>query len=116
MSEETNLRAKARECVESQRIPNRSPDRLYGGKGTGAECVICCEPVGPDQVEFEIEFDRDGPGSGADKYPAHLACLSAWEFERSKKPGGVLPGISGGQDEDGVPGDISDPVLKWRAS
>ena len=50
MSDEPQLRTKARECLESGRLPNRSPDRLYGGKGTGAECVICCEPVVADQV------------------------------------------------------------------
>jgi hypothetical protein len=102
MTEDTGLRAKARKCVESGRMPNRSPDRLWGGKGTGAECVICGEPVVADQVEFEVEFDRIGPDSAADKYRAHLACLSAWEFERRKNTGGVLPVVSGGQDDSGT--------------
>jgi len=104
MSDEPQLRTKARECLESGRLPNRSPDRLYGGKGTGAECVICCEPVVADQVEFEVEFDRNGPHSGVDKYRAHLACLSAWELERRKKPGG----------DEGLAS--VDPVLKWGVS
>jgi hypothetical protein len=106
MSDETRLRAKARESVESGRMPNRSPDRLWGGKGTGADCAICCEPVGTDQIEFEIEFDRKGPGSGKDKYRAHLACLSAWEFERR---GEVSPDGPG-------EGSTRNPVLKWMAS
>ena len=124
MSDDTRLRAKARESVESGRMPGRSPDRLWGGKGTGAACAICCEPVGTDQIEFEIEFDRQGPTPGKDKYRAHLACLSAWEFERRKNPGagGALPALSGGPDASEVsldePGEDStrDPVLKWRAS
>ena len=108
MSDETDPRRKARECVDSGKIPNRSPDRLYGGRGTGADCVICGAPVVPDQIEFEIEFDRNVPGSGVDKYLVHLACLSAWESERRKNR------VSAAGSTEGW--DPADPVVKWRAS
>ena len=41
-------------------LPNRRPDRTWGGPGVGAACAVCALPVNPDQMEFEIEFAREG--------------------------------------------------------
>ena len=38
---------------------------------------------GTDQMEFEIQFTRDGDNPGLDKFPVHIRCFAAWEFERS---------------------------------
>jgi hypothetical protein len=42
--------------------------------------------VAKDEMEFEIEFARDGgcPEPGLDKFHVHLRCFAAWEFERGK--------------------------------
>ncbi len=38
---------------------------------------------GTDQMEFEIQFTRDGDNPGLDKFHVHIRCFAAWEFERS---------------------------------
>jgi hypothetical protein len=34
------------------------------------------------QLEFEIQFRRDGDNPGLDKFHVHIRCFAAWEFER----------------------------------
>jgi hypothetical protein len=52
------------------------------GPGIGAECTICRTPVTPDQIEYEIEFARNGDTPGRDTYRLHSHCFTAWTFER----------------------------------
>jgi CheY-like chemotaxis protein len=47
-------------------------------------CVICDLPVQRDQMEFEIQFARDGENPGLDKFHVHIRCFAAWEFERRR--------------------------------
>jgi hypothetical protein len=44
----------------------------------------CDLPVEPLQLEFEIEFARNGDNPGLDKYHVHVRCFAAWEFERRR--------------------------------
>ena len=60
MPDETVLRAKAREVIRTGKLPSRPPDHTWGGTGAGAPCPVCGETVTKDQLEFEIEFARDG--------------------------------------------------------
>ena len=83
MPDEPILRAKAREAIRTGKLPNRRPDRTWGGPGVGASCTICGEPVTKDQLEFEIQFSRDGNNPGLDKFDLHIRCFAAWELERS---------------------------------
>jgi hypothetical protein len=39
-------------------------------------------PVRPTEMEFEIQFARDGSNPGLDKFHIHIRCFAAWEFER----------------------------------
>jgi hypothetical protein len=80
--EEETLRQKARAVMESGKLPRHIPDRTWGGPGVGALCVICDLPVRPAEMEFEIEFQRNGDNPGLDKYHVHTRCFAAWEFER----------------------------------
>ena len=41
-------------------------------------------PVEKDEMEFEIEFARNGDNPGRDKYHVHVRCFAAWEFERRR--------------------------------
>ena len=82
--DEEPLREKARQVLRDGKLPNRRPDRTWGGPGVGARCSVCDLPVTPDQLEFEIEFARDGDNPGPDKYHVHTRCFAAWEFERRR--------------------------------
>ena len=80
--DEDTLREKARAAVQDGKIPSRRPDRTWGGPGVGAICSICGLPVRSSEMEFEIQFARDGDSPGLDKYHLHIRCFAAWELER----------------------------------
>ena len=75
------LREKARRAIEAGDLPNRYPNRTWGGRGSGARCIVCGVPVMPEETELETEFARDY-GSGADTFHMHVRCFAAWELER----------------------------------
>ena len=85
MPNEIVLREKARAVVQAGKLPARRPDRTWGGPGVGAPCTICELPVTKDELEFEIEFARNGDNPGLDKYHIHVRCFAAWEFERASR-------------------------------
>ena len=80
--DEDTLREKARTVIQKGKLPSRRPDRTCGGPGVGAPCAVCDVPVRPTEMEFEIQFARDGDNPGLDKYHVHIRCFAAWEFER----------------------------------
>ena len=82
--EEQEVRAKVREVLRTGKLPNRRPDRTWGGPGVGAPCAVCDLPVTSLQLEFEIQFARNGDNPGLDKYHVHVRCFAAWEFERRR--------------------------------
>jgi hypothetical protein len=86
MPDEMILRQHAREALQAGKIPANRPERTWGGPGVGAQCTICGRPVGRDELEFEVEFARDGDVPSLDKFHLHLRCFAAWEFERTKAP------------------------------
>jgi hypothetical protein len=71
---------KKRFALESCRRDD--PTRTWGGPGVGAPCTVCGEPITKDQLEFEVQFARDGDNPGLDKFHIHVRCFAAWEFER----------------------------------
>ena len=81
--EEQEVRAKVREVLRTGKLPNRRPDRTWGGPGVGAACAVCDVPVTHAQMEFEIEFVRDDD-TDLDKYHVHIRCFAVWEFERRR--------------------------------
>jgi len=88
MPEEAALREKAREIVEQRKLPNRPPDRMWGGKGLGdSRCVVCNLTVSRDEVELEIEFDQVGSTPRVVNHHVHVRCFSAWELVRTKVDG-----------------------------
>jgi hypothetical protein len=80
--EEQALRAKARKVLQHGNLPDRRPDRTWGGPGVGAACAVCDLPVNPDQMEFEIEFAHEGDNPWFDQFHVHIRCFAAWVFER----------------------------------
>jgi len=85
MPDEARLREQARAGIQSGKLPSRTPDRTWGGPGVGAECSVCGRPVTKTELEFEIQFARDGDNPGLDKFHVHIRCFAAWEFERNKQ-------------------------------
>jgi hypothetical protein len=85
MPDESRLREQAREAIKSGKLPSQAPDRTWGGPGVGASCSVCERPVSKQEMEFEIQFVRDGD-TDLDKFHVHLWCFAAWEFERTKAP------------------------------
>jgi hypothetical protein len=77
MPDEIKLRAKARDAIFAGKLPNRRPDRTWGGPGVGARCAICSEPVSKEQMEFEVQFATDGIDPGLDKFHIHVRCFAA---------------------------------------
>jgi hypothetical protein len=90
---ESVRREKAREAIQGGKLPSRDPDRMWGGPGTGANCAICNAPVKPDDIEFEIAFDRHGDGAGLLTYRFHNQCFVAWQFECLNLTGDSAQGV-----------------------
>ena len=54
--EETALRLRVRQLVESGQVPCEEPDKTWAGPGTGTHCAACGEPIKPTEVEFEADL------------------------------------------------------------
>lgn len=81
MDDECARREKAREVIQAGKLPNRPPDRMWGGPGVGADCTICSASVKLDELELEIEFARNGGDAGVSTYHVHIPCFAAWQLE-----------------------------------
>jgi hypothetical protein len=84
MPNEAEIRQLAREALHKQRLPRERPDRTWGGPGIGVPCAVCQKPVSRDELEYEIQFSRDGADPSLDRFHLHLRCFAAWEMERTK--------------------------------
>ena len=79
-NDEDRLRQKAREVIGSGTLPDRRPDRTWGGPGTGLTCVVCGQSLMSEESELELEFfERNGRLT----YHLHFPCFDAWELERA---------------------------------
>ena len=78
MSVESTLRAQARTLVQAGKLPNRPPDRMWGGPGVGAPCTVCGAPVKQDEAELEVEWSDGGSKSN---HHLHARCFAALELE-----------------------------------
>jgi hypothetical protein len=77
MCDKCILRGKAREVILAGTL-DRPPDRIWGGAGGGAPCLVCGKTVQHGEVGLEIEYTLE-EGAGANSYQAHVACYSALE-------------------------------------
>jgi hypothetical protein len=104
-NEITTLRAKARKAMQTGKVPNRQPDRSWGGYGSGAECSICDVKINDDGLEMELEFDGGGNGRPR-KFHVHVECFTAWDLERLALGERALPARDPepGTMDDGAPG------------
>jgi hypothetical protein len=80
--DETRLRRRIRNLITTGKLPDRAPERMWGGPGSGAVCILCGEPVIAGQTELELEFSvKEGDGQPAHHH-SHARCFTLWELER----------------------------------
>ena len=82
MTDESRLRAKAREALRAGTVPNGRLMNVWAGQGSGARCAICSDPLKPEELEYELELSGNSDGGGQRDYHTHIACFAAWERER----------------------------------
>lgn len=69
---------KARDVVQAVKLPNREPERIWGGPSLGGDCVLCGLPIRRGQLELEIEFDGNTGNPETERYRVHFCCLAVW--------------------------------------
>jgi hypothetical protein len=74
------LREKARQGIQSGKLPTRRPSDTWGGFSSGALCPVCDLRLSPGDVEIEIQVRPEGAANG-EAYMMHVACYAAWEAE-----------------------------------
>lgn len=99
MPDKAALRDKAREAIESGRLPTARPGRILCAPSAGAACAVCGVLVPRGEMQFELEFpDRPSPRGKSllhmlgrlranpkvRRYHLHIPCFTAWEIERLK--------------------------------
>jgi hypothetical protein len=99
MDDDGVLSQKARDAMRRGVLPRRSPDRMWGGPGSGARCAVCSQPITPDEVGYEVEFhDRSGQPERTESM--HVVCFAAWDRERDA----AAPDIHAGCNREGADG------------
>ena len=69
------IRLRIRDMLETGDIPCNEPDKVWAGRGNGSHCAACTEPIGPTQIEFEIDLQ-----SGV-VVRLHPSCHAIWREE-----------------------------------
>jgi hypothetical protein len=80
---ESILRGKARELIRAGRLPDRRPDRVWGGAGfEGSPCGLCGVLLKEAEMAVELEFARDlGLDPDSAQLHLHARCFLAMELE-----------------------------------
>ena len=81
MSNETKGAAGIGENIFGGGLPRQTPERMWGGAGSGVDCALCGERINADQLEYELEFRASGPGRAS--YHVHVRCCAEWERQRN---------------------------------
>ena len=84
MNSEARLREQARAHLQSGKLPNEAPRRVWGGPGVGTECGVCDLAVRPDQSEVEVQFFRDHGAEVFEVLHFHIVCFAAWALETTR--------------------------------
>lgn len=56
-------------------VPYHKPRRTWAGRGSGALCDLCGEPIDADQIEYEVELAIDTCNPVLN---LHLSCFEEW--------------------------------------
>jgi hypothetical protein len=99
------LRRNAAEALRAGRLPNRRPERMWGGHGNGEEaCTLCGKVLGLEDVSLDLEYGDPLDRTAVLTYAVHLQCFSAWDDER-RRPGAspACPGPTSNGSGHGLP-------------
>ncbi len=76
---ERRLRGLARGRIERGELPCLSPPlRMWGGYGSGRQCVVCDSVIASAEVELEVEETVEGRVT---LMWFHVVCQSIWLLE-----------------------------------
>jgi hypothetical protein len=74
--DEPEVHALIRAKLHAGLLPRRPPARIWSGRGTGARCAGCDQPIVAADVEIEIEVPPGSP------LFFHRRCEAAWSAQR----------------------------------
>jgi hypothetical protein len=77
IDDDGNLRERACQAIRAGSLPNRLPDKVWGGPASAAACMVCGEPLGGG-VEYELVFAGDAHRA-EHSCCVHPPCLQAFE-------------------------------------
>ena len=80
----TELRTLARRTLDAGTLPNRPPDRTSSGPGISASCIVCQVPIPDTEVEYELQYVRNGGDLRFAKFHCHIRCAAALELVRGE--------------------------------
>jgi hypothetical protein len=88
MGDENGMRRKEHESMRSGRLPDRRPDRLWGGHGNGTDlCNLCGNLLKKEEISFDLEYDGEARAARPACYSVHLHCFQAWDMDREQRNG-----------------------------
>jgi hypothetical protein len=88
MGDESRIRLKGHESTLAGKLPDRAPDRLWGGRGNGTDlCSLCGNLLNEEEISFDLEYDGEAAARPA-CYSVHLHCFHAWDMDREQRNGG----------------------------
>jgi hypothetical protein len=95
---ESILRGKARELIRAGRLPDRRPDRVWGGAGfEGSPCGLCGVPLKEAEMAVELEFARDlGLDPDSANLHLHARCFLAMELELLQRDAAKMQSLDDG--------------------
>lgn len=76
---EEKLRARARQRIAQGVLPCEKPLRTWGGRGSGAACNLCDQPIQSSEPEMELEYEST---SLQPTVRFHLRCQTLWDQAR----------------------------------
>ena len=80
--DDETIRKKARDLLQSGRLPARRPDDVWAVTGSGQDrCMVCGDLVAPHEFAIEAEF-RGTDGSSSVCF--HVGCYWTLESERRR--------------------------------
>jgi hypothetical protein len=69
--------------IEDGQLGCEPPAATWGGYGDGTLCELCGEPIGPADVEYEVQMVAHRGRT----HRFHLLCHTVWRVECARREG-----------------------------